>query len=165
MAVLVSDTSVIIDLERGEILDTVFMLDVEFAVPDLLFARELAGPLGERLLALGLRVEELDSAELQQATVLSRADRSLSLPDSFAFALAHTRQWTLLTGDAGLRRAAEAHQLDVHGALWIFDRLEGDGVCTHDVLHEALTKTSGHPRCRLPRTEVARRLAKYRGGP
>ena len=56
MAVLVSDTSVIIDLERGDILETVFALDAVFAVPDLLFRRELAGPLGDRLLALGLQV-------------------------------------------------------------------------------------------------------------
>ena len=164
MAVLVSDTSVIIDLERGEILETVFTLDVEFAVPDLLFQRELTGPLGDQLLALGLRVEELHPAELQNATILSRTDRSLSLADTFAFALAHARQWTLLTGDAGLRRSAEAHQVDVHGTLWILDKLEADGVCGHDVLDTALTKTSTHPRCRLPRNEVARRLARYRAG-
>ena len=164
MAVLVSDTSVIIDLERGEILETVFTLDVDFAVPDLLFQRELAGPLGDQLLALGLRVEELQPAELQNATILSRTDRSLSLPDTFAFALAHARQWTLLTGDAGLRRAAEAHQVDVHGTLWVLDKLEADGVCGLDVLDTALTKTSTHPRCRLPRAEIARRLARYRLG-
>jgi hypothetical protein len=164
MTVLVSDTSVIIDLERGEVLETVFALDVDFAVPDLLFERELTGVLGDTLLALGLRVEELHPAELRNATTLSRADRTLSLPDTFAFALAHARQWTLLTGDAGLRRAAEAHQVDVHGALWILDKLEADGVCGHDVLDVALTKTSSHPRCRLPRTEVARRLARYRAG-
>lgn len=164
MTVLVSDTSVIIDLERGEILETVFTLDVAFAVPDLLFQRELAGPLGDQLLALGLQVEELEPAELQNATVLSRADRSLSLPDAFAFALAHSRKWTLLTGDAGLRRAAEAHQVDVHGTLWILDKLEADGVCGHDMLDGALTKTSSHPRCRLPRAEIARRLARYRAG-
>ena len=46
MAVLVSDTSVIIDLERGALLDDLFRLPFEFAVPDLLFHRELAGPLG-----------------------------------------------------------------------------------------------------------------------
>lgn len=164
MAVLVSDTSVIIDLERGEILETVFTLDVEFAVPDLLFERELAGALGDRLVALGLRVEALEPAELQSATQLSRVDRSLSLPDAFAFALAKARQWTLLTGDAGLRRAAEAGQLDVHGALWILDRLEADGICGCAALEGALTKTSAHPRCRLPRAEVARRLARYRAG-
>ena len=62
MTVLVSDTSVIIDLERGDILETVFAMDADFAVPDLLFERELAGPLGDRLVALGLRVEELARA-------------------------------------------------------------------------------------------------------
>jgi predicted nucleic acid-binding protein len=163
MAVLVSDTSVIIDLERGEILETAFGLAVEFAVPDLLFQRELAGPLGERLLSLGLRVEELRPAEVQSATVLSRSDRTLSLPDTFAFALAQARQWTLLTGDAGLRRAAEAHQLEVHGALWVLDKLEADGVCGCERLASALAKTSSHPRCRLPRAEVTRRLTRYRG--
>lgn len=162
MAVLVSDTSVIIDLERGDILETVFALDAVFAVPDLLFHRELAGPLGDRLLALGLQVEELQSAELEGATLLSREDRTLSLPDTFAFALARSRQWTLLTGDAGLRRAAEAHQLDVHGTLWILDKLEADGVCAAGVLDAALTKTSNHPRCRLPRAEILKRLARYR---
>lgn len=117
MTVLVSDTSVIIDLERGELLESVFQLAVDFAVPDLLFHRELAGPLGDRLLALGLRVEELSPGEVQGATVLRRADATLSLPDTFAFALAQGRRWTLLTGDAGLRRTAEAHALDVHGTL------------------------------------------------
>lgn len=81
MTVLVSDTSVIIDLERGELLESVFQLAVDFAVPDLLFHRELAGPLGDRLLALGLRVEELSPGEVQGATVLRRADATLSLPD------------------------------------------------------------------------------------
>ncbi len=33
MTVLVSDTSVIIDLERGELLESVFRLAVDFAVP------------------------------------------------------------------------------------------------------------------------------------
>lgn len=164
MTVLVSDTSVIIDLERGEILEAVFAMDAVFAVPDLLFERELIGPLGDRLVALGLRVEELAPAELQGATALSRADRSLSLPDTFAFALAQSRRWTLLTGDAGLRRAAEAHQLEVHGALWVFDQLEAGRICEIDALHHALTQTSSHPRCRLPRPEIARRLARYRAG-
>jgi hypothetical protein len=44
MAVLVSDTSVIIDLERGEILETVFALDVEFAVPTCCFSGNSLAP-------------------------------------------------------------------------------------------------------------------------
>lgn len=162
MTVLVSDTSVIIDLERGELLESVFRLTVDFAVPDLLFHRELAGPLGDRLLALGLRVEELSPGEVQGATVLRRADATLSLPDTFAFALAQGRQWTLLTGDAGLRRTAEAHALDVHGTLWVLDQLEAQGACSLQVLAAGLAKASGHPRCRLPRAEVTARLNRYR---
>lgn len=47
MPVLVSDTSVIIDLDRGALIEDLFRLPYEFAVPDLLFARELAGALGD----------------------------------------------------------------------------------------------------------------------
>ena len=162
MTVLVSDTSVIIDLERGELLESVFQLAVDFAVPDLLFHRELAGPVGDRLLALGLRVEELSPGEVQGATVLRRADATLSLPDTFAFALAQGRQWTLLTGDAGLRRTAEAHALDVHGTLWVLEQLDSQGACSLQVLAAGLAKASGHPRCRLPRAEVNARLTRYR---
>jgi hypothetical protein len=162
MTVLVSDTSVIIDLERGELLESVFRLAVDFAVPDLLFHRELAGALGDRLLALGLRVEELSPGEVQGATVLRRADATLSLPDTFAFALAQGRQWTLLTGDAGLRRTAEAHALDVHGTLWVLDQLEAQEACSLQVLAAGLAKASGHPRCRLPKAEVTARLNRYR---
>ena len=43
-------------MERGDFLDDLFKLPMEFAVPDLLFARELAGDLGTRLMQLGLRV-------------------------------------------------------------------------------------------------------------
>ncbi len=51
-------------------LEDLFRLPFEFAVPDLLFVRELAGDLGDRLTALGLRVEELSPAELTRATTV-----------------------------------------------------------------------------------------------
>lgn len=54
MAILVSDTSVLIDLERAGLLEAMFVLPFEFVVPDLLYERELAGEMGERLLGLGL---------------------------------------------------------------------------------------------------------------
>ena len=64
LRILVSDTSVIIDLERGAFLEELFKLPFNFAVPDLLFRRELGGALGESLVALGLRIEELTSSEV-----------------------------------------------------------------------------------------------------
>ena len=48
MIILVSDTSVLIDLERGALLESAFSCGLTMVVPDLLYARELAaenGPL------------------------------------------------------------------------------------------------------------------------
>lgn len=41
MITLVSDTSVLIDLERGGLLEHAFSCDLTMVVPDLLYAREL----------------------------------------------------------------------------------------------------------------------------
>jgi hypothetical protein len=161
MAVLVSDTSVIIDLERGTLLDDLFRLPFEFAVPDLLFRRELAGALGDRLIALGLRVEELTSVELTRATTVRRERKELSTPDTFAFAIAEGRQWPLLTGDGGLRRLAAECHVAFHGVLWICDQLETGSHVPRPRLHAGLTALSSHPRCRLPAAEVRQRLDRY----
>lgn len=161
MVVLVSDTSVVIDLDRARLLETLFRLPAVFAVPDLLFSRELTGDLGRRLEALGLQVHELSAAEVTAATRATRADRSLSLPDAFAFALGQGRGWELLTGDGGLRRWAEAAQVTVHGVLWVFDELERHAACAPGELHQGLSGLAGHPRCRLPRAEVNRRLQRW----
>jgi hypothetical protein len=37
--------------------------------------------------------------------------------DTFAFAIAESRGWGLLTGDGTLRKLASAEQLDMHGVL------------------------------------------------
>ena len=161
MSILVSDTSVLIDLERATLLDDMFLLPFEFAVPDLLYERELAGALGDRLIALGLRVEELTSAELSRATVARRHNARLSVPDTFAFAVAQSRRWTLLTGDGSLRELAIAENVEMHGVLWLFDQFaEGDHVPL-DRLHDGLTALFAHPRCRLPANEVRRRLIRF----
>ena len=164
MPVLVSDTSVLIDLERGQLLEEMFRLPFEFAVPDLLYARELNGPLGEQLMALGLRVEVLTPVELSRATIARRQNARLSTPDTFAFAIAQFRQWTLLTGDGGLRELAQAERIDMHGVLWLFDQLADGNHVALERLHQGLNTIFAHPRCRLPANEVRRRLARFTQG-
>ena len=115
MKILVSDTSVLIDLERGGFLDSCFRLPFEFAVPDLLYARELADFGGPELVARGLRVEELTSAEVTTAQAVWGTHSKLSLPDAFAYVLACARGWTLLTGDGELRALAEAGGIEFFG--------------------------------------------------
>src|ERR1035437_5110335 len=117
MTILVSDTSVLIDLGRGNLLDGCFRLPFEFAVPDVLYRQELEQFEGPVLVAKGLRVEELTSEELTVAQTTRGLRPKLSLPDAFAFSLASNRNWTLLTGDGELRALAEAQGLPYFGAL------------------------------------------------
>lgn len=153
----------VIDLERGDFLEDLFRLPYEFAVPDLLFDRELKGPLGDQLVALGMRVENLTPAELSRAIAVRRARTELSAPDTFAFAIAEQRGWPLLTGDGGLRRLAGDEGIAFHGVLWLCDQFELHAVVNADRLHVGLGTISRHPRCRLPMGEVNARMRRYNG--
>lgn len=125
--VLVSDTSVLMDLHRGGILETALRLAYEFAVPDLLFERELRAWDGPSLDGR-LAVLALDDSGVELATGYRRADHRLSLPDAFALALAKGGGHTLLAGDAALRAMADAEGVECHGVLWVLDELAGSGV-------------------------------------
>ena len=162
MKILVSDTSVLIDLERGGFRDSCFGLSFEFAVPDLLYARELADYGGPDLINLGLRVEELTAAELTIAQETRTAHPRLSLPDAYAYALASARGWTLLTGDGELRALAETNTIPFFGVLWVLDRLFEAEVVAGNALATGLEMIAGHPRCRLPRAEIQARIERYR---
>lgn len=161
MPILVSDTSVLIDIERASLTTRLFDLPHVFVVPDQLFERELAPYDGANLVARGLRVEELMGEEVAAAAVLRHAHGALSLPDAFALSLSRSRGWTLLTGDGLLRTLARQARLPMHGVLWLFDEFELHGVCQHSELYAGLLALSHHPRCRLPRAEMNMRLRRY----
>ena len=86
--ILVSDTSVLIDLERGGLLEAIFALPHQFAVPDLLYDREMRGEWGDRLVGLGLQVAEVSAEGVGNALRYRQQRSTLSVPDSFALALA-----------------------------------------------------------------------------
>lgn len=159
MRVLVADTSVLVDLERGSLLEASFRLPFQLAVPDLLYERELKGYGGDELIHLGLVVEGLDGDGLARALAYRRQVPALSVPDCFA--LAQTREWVLLAGDGALRRLATDEAVECHGVLWLLDEIHTTTAATVRELHDGLTAISRHPRCRLPRAEIRRRLAFY----
>lgn len=162
MPILVSDTSVLIDLERGDLLRASFLLDAEFIVPDLLYERELRDSSGPQLLELGLRVETLADSEVEQAQTYRHANPRLALPDTFALALAKSRNWSLLTGDAQLRSAAEVERVECHGVLWVLDAMHNERVVGLEELLAGLERLAQHPRIRLPRAEITSRVGALR---
>ncbi len=166
MNVMVADTSVLIDLERGNLLEQCFSLPFQFTAPDLLYRRELEGrdegpEFGESLLALGLKVEELNETEVSRAVSYQRENTTLSLPDSFALTLAASRRWMLLTGDGALRTLAITLNVVCHGVLWLLDQIFEAGVSNPEELVSGLRAIRDHPRCRLPENEIQSRLRIY----
>jgi hypothetical protein len=161
MRILVSDTSVLIDLERGNLLDSCFKLPLVVAVPDLLYSRELADYGGAALVARGLRVEGLTGDEVAFAQKTRGDHPKLFLPDAFAYTLASERGWTLLTGDGELRALAQAEKVPLFGVLWLLDQLFDGQVIEASALVAGLEVIAAHPRCRLPRAEIQARLDRY----
>lgn len=138
--VVLSDSSVLIDLERGSFFAAAFVLPIEFCVPDLLYRRELEPLGGDHLVQMGLRVLELDDAGVGRAARYRRDVPALSLPDAFALALTHCTGGTLLTGDARLRRLAGDERVVCHGVLWLLDRISQERSATPKQLYDGLVR-------------------------
>jgi len=163
MIILVADSSVLIDLERGNLLAAVLGGPDTIAVPDFLYDTELRDYNGPALIAQGLQIIHLDATEMTSAQDLfnERRDR-LSLPDCSAFVCGQRAHHQLLTGDRALREHAEAAGMTPHGVLWLLDRLHNTGSVAPNVLHDGLAAMAVHRRSRLPRNEVEARLRLWR---
>jgi predicted nucleic acid-binding protein len=127
MIILVSDTSVLIDLERGGLLESAFSCGLTMVVPDLLYERELAADNGPLLRQLGLGVVALMPDEVAFSQQLRKQRPGLSLPDCFALSCARRPDHALVTGDRLLRMEAQSWRCAVYGLLWILDQMEASG--------------------------------------
>jgi hypothetical protein len=161
MIILVSDTSVLIDLERGGLLEYAFSCGLTMVVPDLLYARELESDNGPLLRSLGLGVVALNPDEVDFAQQLRQQRPGLSLPDCFALSCARRQDHALVSGDKLLRTEAQARHCTVYGLLWILDQMEASGKVGPAMLHEGLSRIWNHPRRRLPKAEVMNRLQRW----
>lgn len=160
---LVSDTSVLIDLERGDLLPMAFATGIPMVVPDLLYEKELEAYNDAYYRALGLQIVTLQPDEMSFAQLVKNERKPLSLPDCFALSCARRPDHVLLTSDGPLRTAAKDYGVEMYGLLWLLDGLAESGVTTHSALHEGLTKISQGPRCRLPKAEIQKRLKAWGG--
>jgi hypothetical protein len=114
MIILVSDTSILIDLERGGLLEAAFSCGLTMVVPDLLYERELEPENGPFLRKLGLGVVALTSEEVAFAQQLRTERKALSLPDCFALSCATRADHALVTGDRILRSDPDGHLKFLH---------------------------------------------------
>ena len=166
MKVLVSDSSILIEFSKRELLEGMFQLEFQFAVPDLLFHEELID-LGaysrQDLLRFGLRVESLDAEGVAAAIVHQSKRPALSLVDSFALAMAGRQGWPLLTEDRTMRNAAQSNGIVHRDALWVVDNMLDAGILSTTQAVAAIEAMRDDPRCPVPRPELAIRLRRLSG--
>jgi len=155
----VADTSVLIDLHHGGILEAAFTLPFHWLTPDVILA-EAHNPDGSELLAFGLEVGPLSGEQILEVADLVSKYRRVSTNDLFALVLAKHTAATLLTGDRRLREIAQAHGVRVHGTLWIMDQLVERHLLTPALAASSLDSIL-EMGSRLPPTECAIRMNRW----
>jgi hypothetical protein len=160
--IVISDSSVLMDLAVGGLLQATTALAFEFIIPDVMLAEELldlGGHTSDDLLSFGFLSGELSNANHAFILMAEHAP-ALSLNDCFALAMAEERSCTLLTGDRRLREISRERSkvAEVRGTLWITRLLFETQTISNAELRNALESISHHPRTRLPKAELRRQI-------
>ncbi len=159
---LVSDANILIDMNAGGLLRSMFQLKFSFAVPDTLFEEELRED-HPNLRYLGLQVLELDGETVKYAgrLVQKYASTGAGTNDLLVLALAWQEECALLTGDPRLRDAAENEKVEAHGTLWLVEQMVNAEVIRPKRARQAYEAMREADR-RLPWDEVEQQLRSFR---
>lgn len=162
MALIISDANILIDFEHADLTPRLFQLELELAVPDLLYHDELSKHHGD-LPSLGLELLELPPALIGRAYEYRSQHPKPSIYDLFALVLSLNRQCPLLTGDKALRQLARGEGVDVFGTLWLMERLFEARLITVDEMESAYDAMLAN-QSRLPEREIRRQLKRLKAG-
>lgn len=157
MLLLISDANILIDMEAGKLMEKLFQLPMQFAMPDILYWEEIA-PGTPELEQLGLKVLEISSDYVAYAAELpNKYGSNPSSNDYLALALAKQEGCPLLTGDQDLKRAAKGEDVTVMGTIWLLRTLVENKLLDVDQALAALEQMKSRKR-RLPWADAERIL-------
>lgn len=126
MNILVNDANILIDLIKLELLPHFFALDFDFYTTDMVLG-ELHPHQQASLLpyidSKKLIVEPVSIDDLIAIYHIMAQRPVLSDKDCSALHQARKMQATLITSDNSLRKYAKEQKIEVHGHLWVFDRM------------------------------------------
>jgi hypothetical protein len=161
MRLVVTDANIIIDLGAGGLLEEIFRIpEIEFCTPDVLYLEELAQHYGV-LPGLGLKVLSQPAEAVEYVAQLRSRYRGPSTNDLFALAMARSLTCALLSGDRSLRVAAETEGVEIHGTLWLMERLLEARIVPIErvvVAYDAMKRDGS----RLPWHEVEAQIGRWR---
>lgn len=163
MLLLISDANILIDMEAGELMEKLFQLPMQFAMPDILYWEEIE-PAAPGLADQGMRILELTGEYVAYAAGLpAKYGANPSPNDYLALALAKQEGCPLLTGDQALKHAAQAEDVSVMGTVWLLRTMVDNQLLNADEAIAALTMMKKRKR-RLPWVDAERILNGLREG-
>ncbi len=169
MKLLISDANILIDMEAGALMETLFRLPMQFGIPDLLYYEEIE-PESPDLEQLGLRIMEVRGEFVKYAedlpgqynhTLPAKHGAKPTHNDYLALALAKQESCTLLTGDANLRTVARQEHVTVMGTVRLLCAMVENRILTVEDAFTALAKMKEGKR-RLPWAEAEKILGALR---
>jgi predicted nucleic acid-binding protein len=161
MAIVVSDANILIDLLQVELFKNYLKLDWEkHAPPDVIdeIIEDNLYLLNDAVDVKQICVPSFAFDDLQQIQEYFKRYTLLSVADCSCIYLAERLSAILLTGEKRLRRiASENHGLEVHGTLWVIDKLTKEKILTYRNAYNKLTMLM-KINTRLPKAECTKRL-------
>lgn len=165
MKIVITDANIFMHLIDSGLPGSFFRLELEICTTEEVFIeigeeRHLLEPfIGKQLEIITSKEDELVSLDY---TPLASG---LSFPDRTVLFHAMRLKGIVLTGEALMRKECERLGLEVHGVLWVLDRLKDSGICDRNQLTKSLTYLMSLPDFRVPRKECELLLRKWEVDP
>ena len=119
---LVMDSSVLINLHNGGVLDKVFKLPFKFTTTDFIQMETILD--WSLLSSLGLQVIHFTGPKVLEIEQINKQKKlGLSIQDISVFVSARENKWFVLSDDKPLRAFSLSNGLTVHGSIWLLDEM------------------------------------------
>lgn len=105
-------------------------------------------------------VEYFNSDDIEEIQSIDQVYRGLSFEDCSILLMRQKQEAVILTGDGLLRRTAEKLGYEVHGIIWVLDRLIEKGLLTCSIARDKLMELMAINK-RLPKTLCEKRLTTW----
>lgn len=165
--IVVSDTNIFIDLISVDLLDGFFSLPWEIHTTDMVIDELIRSDQHEAIKCFRkngkLKVKSFDGEELLLIVKMKteRQTSNASIQDCSVWKLAKDLECALLTGDNKLRKVVQNDNIEVHGILYLFDKLLEHEIMDNETAIDKLQSLFSI-NSRLPKEEIVKRITLWK---
>lgn len=160
MNVAIHDANILIDIVKLDLAEALFSLDLSMRTTDAVWAelsndqKSVLQPFVDGNL---LAIDSFTAEEVGQIVSYAQKHRALSFEDCSLIVAGRRNNALVITGDRKLRTVIESEQLEVHGILWLFDRIVDESVISKKLAAGKLQELQAM-NCRLPVDEIEEQI-------